>query len=196
MNAHQYYIYYKPFGVLSQFSDEDGHHGLKRYLDVPQDVYPVGRLDRDSEGLLLLTNDRSLNDALLNPRHHHRRTYYVQVEGLAGAEHMRLLQQPMAITVKKTKYVTAPCTAKVLDEVPALPDRDPPIRFRASIPTSWISMELTEGKNRQVRKMTANVGLPTLRLVRFAIEALTLEGMNVGELRETTAAELRRMLHL
>lgn len=187
MNELRYYVYYKPFGVLSQFSDEDGHRGLKNFIDVPSDVYPVGRLDRDSEGLLLLTNDKRANARLLDPTNKQWRTYYVQVEGEANESHMSLLRAPMELKIKKQRWVTAPCRAELLLEVPQLPDRDPPIRYRASIPTSWIKVELREGKNRQVRRMTAHVGLPTLRLVRYAAGGHTIEGMGVGELREVVS---------
>lgn len=196
MNGYHYYSFYKPFGVLSQFSDEGEHPGLKNVLSVERDVYPLGRLDRDSEGLLLLTNDPAINHKLLNPAHSHRRRYWVQVEGEASASQLEALQKPMEIKVKKTRYTTRPCVAKLLDPTPALPERTPPIRFRATIPTSWIELELKEGKNRQVRKMTAQVGLPTLRLVRWSIEEISLEGMKPGQLLEMDRNDFYRKLHL
>ncbi len=196
MPSLRYYLYYKPFGVLSQFSDEAGHPGLKQFIDVDSDVYPVGRLDRDSEGLLILTNDASLNNALLNPRHQHARTYYVQVEGVPSKQQLEALQRPMDLKVKKSRYLTSPCRADAFETPPAIPDRDPPIRYRAQIPTTWIWMELTEGKNRQVRKMTAHVGLPTLRLVRYAIESITIDGMVTGDLREMDYRTLKTGLRL
>lgn len=196
MQEYLYYAYYKPFGVLSQFSDEGNHPGLKRFLTLRTDVYPVGRLDRDSEGLLLLTNDPRVNGLLLAPERRHWRTYYVQVEGEATDGQMQHLQNPMTIKVKQSSYQTLPCRAELLPDAPTLPDRDPPIRYRASIPTSWISVSVREGKNRQVRKMTAQVGLPTLRLVRFGIESLTVEGMAAGELRPYDREKFYRLLNL
>lgn len=196
MIGYHYYAFYKPFGVLSQFSDEGEHPGLKNVLSVERDVYPLGRLDRDSEGLLLLTNDPAINHKLLNPAHSHCRRYWVQVEGEASIAQLEVLQQPMEIKVKKNRYTTRPCVARLLDPAPELPERNPPIRFRQSIPTSWIELELQEGKNRQVRKMTAQVGLPTLRLVRWSIEEISLEGMIPGQLVEMDRNEFYQKLKL
>ena len=177
-----YFITYKPFGVLTQFSGEGPT--LATLGEFPKEVYPVGRLDKDSEGLLLLTDDKSLNHQLLNPRFAHQRTYYVQVEGIPTPEALAQLQAGVTIQVDGKAYRTKPAVAKLLEDAPILPDRDPPIRYRASIPDRWLALTLIEGKNRQVRKMTAAVGFPTLRLVRYSMEKITLDGMGVGEVRE------------
>tara|TARA_R110000850_G_scaffold218331_7_gene343876 strand:+ start:305 stop:925 length:621 start_codon:yes stop_codon:yes gene_type:complete len=178
----RYYIIYKPFGVLCQFSGEG--QTLASLFDFPKEVYPVGRLDKDSEGLLIITDDKSLNHHLLNPRFGHQRTYYAQVEGEPEPEALKGLMQGVMINVEGRDYKTKPAIAKTLDPVPILPDRDPPIRYRASIPDTWISLTLIEGKNRQVRKMTAAIGYPTLRLVRWSMEKLTIANFKVGEVQE------------
>ncbi|WP_367389453.1 pseudouridine synthase [Lewinella sp. LCG006] len=192
-----YYVIYKPYGVLSQFSREAPHHRtLADLYDFPKDVYPVGRLDQDSEGLLIITNDKRLNSQLLNPRWAHERSYWVQVEGIPNEEALTRLNNGVNIRIKKRDYRTRPAKAKLLDPFPTLPDRDPPIRVRKSIPDSWIELRLTEGKNRQVRRMCATVGFPVLRLVRAAIENLTLGDMQPGDVREWQAPELLRALKL
>jgi len=179
----RYFIFYKPFGYLSQFTDEDGNPGLSKLIDLPKDIYPIGRLDKDSEGLLLLSNDKKLNFKLLNPENNHNRTYWVQVDTVVTTEAILALENGVSIKVGKTQHQTKPCVAKVID-TPTLPDREPPVRFRKNVPTSWIEITLTEGKNRQVRKMCAAVGFPCLRLVRVSIERLELQNMKVGQLRE------------
>ena len=179
----RYFIFYKPFGYLSQFTDEDGNPGLAKLIDVPKDIYPIGRLDKDSEGLLLLSNDKKLNFRLLNPDNNHNRTYWVQVDTVVTPKAIAALENGVAIKVGKTEHQTKPCVAKIID-APTLPDRDPPVRFRKNVPTSWIEITLTEGKNRQVRKMCAAVGFPCLRLVRVSIERLELQNMKVGQLKE------------
>lgn len=190
-----YYIIYKPYGVLSQFTKESEHHQtLKDLYDFPKTVYPVGRLDKDSEGLLLLTNDNKLNHRLLNPKFEHRRTYYAQVDGSPTPEALTQLQQGVKIKINKKFYLTKPAEAELLDHVPDLPTRHPPIRFRKNIPTSWIALTLKEGKNRQVRRMCAKVGFPVLRLVRVSIENLKLDGMAVGEVRQIKEEELKRLI--
>jgi 23S rRNA pseudouridine2457 synthase len=179
------YLFYKPFNVLSQFTRElpDQQCLADHISGIPTDVYPVGRLDYDSEGLLLLSNDKALNSKLLIPSKHHK-TYYVQVEGIISDEAILQLSQGVEITLpNKSKYKTLPCKAAKI-ETPAIPDRDPPIRYRASIPTSWLAITLSEGKNRQVRKMCAKVGFPVLRLVRYSFSEYTIEDMKVGELRK------------
>ena len=189
-----HYLIYKPFGMLSQFSPEGEKPTLTDLPFAPgRDVYPVGRLDADSEGLLLLTNDTSINHRLLDPRYAHERTYYVQVDGAITDEAIGQLAAGVTITVDGKPYHTAPAIARHLD-APDLPPRNPPIRFRAAIPTSWISLTLTEGKNRQVRKMTAAVGYPTLRLVRWAIGHLTADGMQPGEVRAVPDADITQLL--
>lgn len=179
---------HKPYGVLSQFTPEPGS-AWRTLADfgLPKNVYPVGRLDADSEGLLLLTDEAGLNTRLLDPKHYHRREYWVQVERIPSDEALAQL----ARGVKIGDYSTLPCRAWRLDPPPPLPPRDPPVRFRKTVPDGWIALELTEGKNRQVRRMTASVGHPTLRLVRARIGALTLPGLNLapGKWRELTPTE-------
>ena len=180
--------------MLTQFSGEE--FTLASLGDFPKEVYPVGRLDKDSEGLLLLTDDKGLNHQLLNPRFGHQRTYYAQVEGIPSPEALTQLQQGVTIQVDGKPYRTKPAVAKLLDPAPTLPERNPPIRYRASIPDRWLALTLIEGKNRQVRKMTAAVGFPTLRLVRFSMEKITLDGMEAGEVRELSQDLVYRALGL
>lgn len=187
----QYFVIYKPFGVLSQFSGED--HTLKNLADFPPDVYPVGRLDRDSEGLLLITDDKSLNHYLLHPVFGHERTYLAQVEGVPDNDALDRLASGVEITVDGRSYFTKKAKASLPEKV-ILPDRDPPIRYRKNVPDTWLELTLTEGKNRQVRKMTAAVGFPTLRLVRWSMGKLTIEGYKVGEVREFRQQEIYQLL--
>ncbi len=182
-------IFHKPYGVVTQFSPHE-RPTLKSFIDVP-DVYPVGRLDHDSEGLLLLTSDGGLQHRLSDPKFGHPRTYWAQVEGVAEELSLARLRAGVAIQ----DYRTRPCQARLLPD-PQLPPRDPPVRFRAEIPTSWMELTLTEGRNRQVRRMTAAVGLPTLRLIRVAIGTLRWDGLAPGEWRWLTRQEalaLRRL---
>lgn len=190
----RYFIIYKPFGVLTQFTGEGPT--LASLGAFPREVYPVGRLDKDSEGLLLITDDKWLNHHLLNPRFGHQRTYYAQVEGIPTPEALAKLRSGVTINVDGKDYNTKPALAKILDPAPGLPERNPPIRYRASIPDTWIELTLIEGKNRQVRKMTAAVGFPTLRLVRFSMEKITIEGFQSGEVREIDQQSTYRMLGL
>lgn len=191
---HYYFIIYKPYLVLSQFTKEnDKHQTLKDVFNVPGNVYAVGRLDNDSEGLLILTNDASLNHQLLNPSFKHEREYWVQVDGAITQQAMHELQKGVTINVDGKAYRTKPCKVRLLNE-PAVPVRNPPIRFRKNIPTSWISITLTEGKNRQVKKMTAKVGFPTLRLIRYRIEAINIEGMQPGDMIEVSKQMLMQKL--
>ena len=192
----KYFIVYKPFNVLSQFTSQEGKRTLKDFFSVPDDLYPVGRLDFDSEGLLLLTNDKPLNHRLLDPKFSHEREYWVQVEGTINDTALRLLQSGVNISIDGKSYKTRPCLAALLTNTPPVPERDPPIRYRAHIPTCWIKMVLKEGKNRQVRKMTAKAGFPTLRLIRHRIEKITLEGLQPGEMREMTKQEIYPLLGL
>lgn len=171
-------LFNKPFGVLCQFTAEAGRPSLKDFIDVP-DVYPAGRLDADSEGLLVLTNDGALQARVADPRHKAAKTYLVQVEGEAGGDHC----QSLARGVDLGDFVTQPCSARVVAEPEWLWPRDPPVRFRKTVPTSWLEVVLREGKNRQVRRMTARVGLPTLRLVRVAIGDWRLDGLAPGAWR-------------
>ena len=158
------------------------------------DVYPVGRLDYDSEGLLVLTNDPSMNNLLLSPANAHARTYYVQVEGIPGSADFDKWKRGIDISVDGKIHHTKRADAWPLASEPALPARHPPIRFRQSIPTSWMALVLTEGKNRQVRRMTAALGYPTLRLVRYAMGTLIIDGWQPGECRKFGRAELIRYL--
>lgn len=187
-----YAAVYKPFHVLTQFSASDGKNTLAGFFTVPKDVYPLGRLDYDSEGLLLLTNDSSVNQRLLHPAFAHQREYYVQVEGVFTQAAAALLKQGVDISVDGKKMKTKPAQVTLFSEAPELPERNPPIRYRKNIPATWISIILTEGKNRQVRKMTAQTGFPTLRLVRWRIGMLTLDGMQPGDMRILTKEDFFR----
>jgi 23S rRNA pseudouridine2457 synthase len=191
-----YYIIYKPYEVLTRFTPEGNKACLADYFKVPKDVYPVGRLDYDSEGLLLLTNDKALNSLLLQPRHAHEREYWVQVDGAVTTGAVQQLEKGVDINVDGQMYHTQRCKARILEEEPPLPPRFPPIRFRKTIPAPWISLTLKEGKNRQVRKMTAAVGFPTLRLVRYRIEQLTIAGMESGELKQLDRTTVYKGLRL
>jgi 23S rRNA pseudouridine2457 synthase len=180
----QYFIIYKPYGVLSQFSPTPGKATLKDFFKVATDVYPVGRLDSDSEGLLILTNDKTLNHRLLNPAFAHEREYWVQVEGEIGETALQQLRKGVSISLDGKSHQTLSSKAEKFETTPDLPPRNPPIRYRKSIPDSWIRLSLKEGKNRQVRKMTAIVGFPTLRLVRYSIGGINISGMKPGDFKE------------
>lgn len=184
--ANRYYIIYKPFGMLSQFTREVEGQVTLADLDFTfdKDVYPVGRLDSDSEGLLLLTNDKTVNQALLNPSRKHPRTYLAQVEGIATPEMIEHLRAGVSININGQAHRTAPAKVYALPEAPVLPERVPPIRVRKTVPDCWIQLELTEGKNRQVRRMCAAVGLPVLRLVRVAMGNMDIADMQPGDIRE------------
>lgn len=180
--------FYKPYGVLSQFTKEKPEHRTLAEFGFPKKVYPIGRLDWDSEGLLLLSDEKEWNDKLLNPKYEHEKTYHAQVEGIATEDSLSKLRKGVIIQGEKTK----PCSARLLKD-PCHPPRSKPIRFRLSVPTSWIELKLTEGKNRQVRRMTASVGLPTLRLIRVAVGAFKIDALNDGEWIELNH-EQRRLL--
>lgn len=189
MSSFRYFVVYKPFGMLSQFTKEGDHATLADLFEFPKDVYPVGRLDADSEGLLLLSNDKKLNHALLDPGNQHKRTYYAQVEGTMTTEACSKLEKGVNISVDGKTYFTNPCKVKIIDAPANIPERIPPIRVRKTVPDSWISITLEEGKNRQVRKMTAAVGFPTLRLIRAAIEKLDIKNMLPRDVREISRME-------
>ena len=184
----QYIVMSKPYGMLSQFTDKEGRKTLSGIAKLPKKIYPVGRLDFDSEGLLLLTDDKALTDFLLNPRHKHEREYYVQVEGIPGEDDLQKFSDGVIIQGEKT----LPAKAKIIKD-PLFPPRIPPIRERKNIPTAWISLTLTEGKNRQVRKMTAHIGFPTLRLIRVRIKNITLAKLTPGNYRELTEDEISNL---
>ncbi|MBS1666445.1 MAG: pseudouridine synthase [Bacteroidetes bacterium] len=195
MKAHQYFVIHKPFNVLSQFtSQEEGKKTLKDFFEVPIDVYPVGRLDYDSEGLLILTNDKKLNHHLLDPSFMHEREYWAQVEGTINKTAIAKLEDGVEISIEGKKFKTRPCGAAIFQNEPTVSERNPPIRYRKNIPTSWAKLVLMEGKNRQARKMLANVGFPVLRLIRFRIENITLEGLAPGEMRMMQENEMYRLL--
>ncbi len=176
--------FFKPYGVLTQFTpDQPGQRTLADF-GFPPRVYPLGRLDLDSEGLLLLSDEPGLNSRLLDPESGHPRTYLAEVEGIPSREAIDALRKG-GIDLKGHR--TRPCKATLLEGPPDLPPRDPPVRFRKSVPTSWLELTLTEGKNRQVRRMTAAVGFPTLRLVRVAIGQLSLTELKPGEWCELDA---------
>ncbi len=184
-----YFIFNKPYRVLCQFSPAVGKLTLSDFLSLPKDVYPVGRLDYDSEGLIILTNDGLLHHKLIDPRFAHSRTYWVQVEGLPDQTAIEKLSKGIVIENKKTRKANV----RLLNEEPKIWERIPPIRFRKSIPTSWLEIELFEGRNRQIRKMTAAVGYPTLRLVRIKIEFIEVFDLKPGEFRELTQEEIYRL---
>ena len=183
----RYFLLDKPYDVLSQFTREAPHHRtLADVYDFPPRVYPVGRLDRDSEGLLLLTDDASLNQRVLHPEAGHGKTYRAQVEGIPTTADLRALAAGVTIRIRKRDYHCTPLEAGFLPaaSVAAIPPRTPPVRHRERIPTTWLSLTLTEGKNRQVRRMCAAVGFPVLRLRRFAIGGITLDDLGGQTVRE------------
>jgi 23S rRNA pseudouridine2457 synthase len=181
--------FHKPYGVLSQFTDDKTSHKTLAEFGFPIRVYPIGRLDWDSEGLLLLSDEKKWNDLLLNPRNAHERTYHAQVEGVATEAAMAVLRKGVRIQ----DWTTLPCGADLLED-PGYAERSTPIRFRKAIPTSWVEIRLIEGKNRQVRRMTAAVGFPTLRLLRSAVGGFALGKLKPGKWVELGAEEKRTLL--
>jgi len=180
----------KPWGVLSQFTKECEHHRCLAEFDLPRQVWPVGRLDADSEGLLLLSDEKKLTHQLLDPRFAHWRSYWAQVEGIISEDALQRLRRG---GISIADYRTLPARAMLLEPQPQVPERVPPVRVRKSVPDCWIELALREGKNRQVRKMTAAVGFPTLRLLRVSIGKLRLEDLQLepGSWCELDSAQKR-----
>lgn len=182
-------IFNKPHGVICQFSPNPPHKTLKEFIDI-LNVYPAGRLDTDSEGLLILTDDGKLQSLISEPKYGKYKTYWVQVEGEASDEQLEWLRNG----VNLGDFISAKAIVKKIDE-PELWERNPPVRFRKNIPTSWLEISICEGKNRQVRRMTAKVGLPTLRLVRVAIGGVRLDGLIIGQWREINSQNFIGLLN-
>ncbi len=194
---YRYFALHKPYGMLSQFTREGDNLSLADLnFSFPKDVYPLGRLDSDSEGLLLLSKNPALNQAVLHPSQAHWRKYLVQVEGEIQEADCRRIEQGVLISINGKKYKTLSCKAHVVPVPTDLPERNPPVRFRKNIPTSWIQLELKEGKNRQVRKMTAAVGFPTLRLIRISIADLELGLLKTAEVEEYDKRSFLKKLNL
>ncbi|HEY9509797.1 MAG TPA: pseudouridine synthase [Verrucomicrobiae bacterium] len=180
----------KPYGVLSQFTPDGSPNRPLAEFGFPKGVYPIGRLDADSEGLLLLSDEAELNQKLLHPRHSHEREYWVEVERIPSAEAIQQLARGVLVQGRKT----LPSAARRLEPQPEIPPRVPPIRFRKNVPTCWLSLELIEGKNRQVRRMTAAIGHPTLRLIRVRIGEFRLENLASGTWVQLTSAQRNLVL--
>jgi len=182
--------FHKPYGILSTFTSENSPHRTLAGFGFPREVYAIGRLDADSEGLLLLSDEAALNDALLHPRHAHAREYWAEIERTPSAEALRELARGVVIEGRRTR----PCRTWVLEPQPSIASRVPPIRVRKSIPTCWIGLELIEGRNRQVRRMTAAIGHPTLRLLRVRIGGFRLGNLAPGTWRELTSQERAELM--
>jgi 23S rRNA pseudouridine2457 synthase len=180
----------KPYGVISQFTPDGSPNRTLAEFGFPKGIYPIGRLDADSEGLLLLSDEAELNQRLLHPKQAHEREYWVQVERIPSAEALRDLANGVLVQGRKT----LPCRTWTLEPQPEMPPREPPIRFRKTVPACWLGLELIEGKNRQVRRMTAAIGHPTLRLVRVRIGRFELGGIEPGKWKELSPEERRRVL--
>ncbi|MCB9438614.1 MAG: pseudouridine synthase [Anaerolineales bacterium] len=181
--------FYKPYGVLTKFTDAEERPTLADYIHLPA-IYPAGRLDLDSEGLLILTDHNALKTRLTEPRYAHPRTYWAQVEHIPDEQALQQLREGVVIQ----DYTTRPAQVSLIDEPADLPPRDPPIRYRKSTPTAFVQITLTEGRNRQVRRMTAAVGHPTLRLIRVAVGPITLESLSPGEWQPLTPTQQRDLL--
>ncbi len=180
-----YILFHKPYNVLSQFTPEDGARALSEF-SLPSGVYAAGRLDKDSEGLLLLTDDGLMIEKLLNPKNEKPKTYWVLVERVPTEDELERMRKGLKIE----DYLTKPCSVKILDPQPEVPPRDPPVRFRKTVQDIWIEITITEGKNRQVRKMTAAIGHPTLRLIRKKIGNLELGDLAEGKWKEISKEEI------
>lgn len=181
----RYILFHKPYGILSQFTPEDGARSLMEF-NLPKGVYPAGRLDKDSEGLLLLTDDGPLIQKLLNPKNEKPKTYWVLVERVPTEESLEKMREGLKIE----DYMTRPCQVKILDPQPEVPPRDPPVRLRKTVQDIWLEITIVEGKNRQVRKMTAAIGHPTLRLIRQKIANLELGNLKLGKWKEVSRRDL------
>jgi 23S rRNA pseudouridine2457 synthase len=192
----RYFIIYKPYKTLSQFTSAVNKKTLADYFSVPKNVYPVGRLDEDSEGLLILTNDKKLNHRLLNPVFEHEREYWAEVEGDIDESAVMQMQQGLRLNIKSEIHYTKTSAVQIFNQPPEVAERNPPVRYRKNISTSWIKIILKEGKNRQVRKMTAAVGCPTLRLIRYRIEEITLQDLHPGEMKRMPKQELYNLLKI
>ncbi len=179
---------------MSQFTSGLNKKTLADYFIVPKNVYPVGRLDEDSEGLMILTNDAKLNHRLLDPSFEHEREYWVEVEGDITDNAVMQMQQGLQLNIKRKIETAKPCVVEVFDGAPAVAKRNPPVRYRANINTSWIKIILKEGKNRQVRKMTAHVGFSTLRLIRYRIEEIELNNLQPGNMIELSQKSIYKKL--
>lgn len=184
--------------TLCQFTKEQADDVTLADLNIPfpKDCYSVGRLDKDSEGLLLLSNDNYLKTLFLNPKTAHRKTYFAQLEGEITSEALQQLRKGVSININGKIHKTLPAEAKIIESTPDLPERNPPIRFRANIPTTWISITITEGKNRQVRKMCAAVGFPVLRLVRYGMEQINLQHLNNQKFINLSQKEIYSLLNI
>jgi 23S rRNA pseudouridine2457 synthase len=182
--------FHKPYAVLSQFTSDGSPHATLAQFKFPPRVYPIGRLDADSEGLLLLSDEPALNQRLLHPKHQHPREYWVQVEQIPSPRTLRDLAAGLRIQNRMTR----PCRVQLLDPPPDLPPRNPPIRHRKTVPTAWLALELVEGRNRQVRRMTAAVGHPTLRLIRVRIGDYALGRLAPGQWTELDPADRQAVL--
>lgn len=189
-----YFIIHKPYKVLSQFSNENGNPGLGSLYDLPKDVYPVGRLDLDSEGLLILTNDKSLNHKLLHPQNAHERVYWVEVDGVPDQKDLDDLQQGVTIRINGKVHQTRKAEARVI--TPEIADRVPSVNTTKHPVRSWVELKLKEGKNRQVRRMTAAVAHPTLRLIRVSIEDLKLGSLASGAITQVSQKVIYKKLKL
>jgi len=191
----RYFIINKPYKVLSQYTNEIGNKGLGSIFRIPKGIYAVGRLDLDSEGLLILTNDKKLNNFLLNPENEHKRTYHVEVEGTPSTAALNVLSEGISITIDGKLYRTKKAEVRILKNYD-FPERSPAVNRIKHPETSWIEVILTEGKNRQVRKMTAKVGHPTLRLIRVGIESLALHPLMPGQIVMISKKVLYKKLKL
>lgn len=180
----------KPYGVISQFTPDGSPNRTLAEFNFPKNVYAIGRLDADSEGLLLLSDEAVLNEKLLHPDRAHKRIYWAQVEGIPTTDALKKLERGVLVQGRKT----LPCHAQLLDPQPNVPPRDPPIRFRKTVPDLWIALELVEGKNRQVRRMTAAIGHPTLRLIRVRIGNFELRDLPSGQWKILTEDERKLVL--